>query len=124
MFTNLTNWNELHQTSTANIKKFADIHKGLLLSLTQQQLDVVAIYMEGGVKHLQNLTEAKDMQTLLHAQTSLADELSKKLVGNFRTSVEMVADAKVQLTELAQNNSKEMCALFVAPEEVGQAATA
>lgn len=96
-------------------KELGEITFKLGTSLAQQQLDMLNIYMESSTTQLQSLSKAKDVKSLLAAQPALVEELGKKLMGNASATVEILADAKSQMTawgeksfELARSTGEEL----------------
>lgn len=102
----MAKWSELNQTTADSVKKSSTIKKNLLMNLTQQQMDIMGIYMEGGVKQIQLLTKSRDVKSALSAQADLVQEFTKKLSNNFRVTFEIAMDARTELSNLYQSNVK------------------
>ncbi len=90
--------NETGKTMMDSMKQLGDINVNILASLGQQQMDMVGIYLESGNKQLQAMGGVKDLSSAVSTQTQLAEDLSKKTINNASVTMDILADAKGQLT--------------------------
>jgi hypothetical protein len=110
-------WSRLNQTVTESVKKTSTVNKNLVMSLSQQQMDIMGIYMEGGIKQMQTLTRpSHDFQSTLATQTELLQEFNKKLLNNFRVTFEIVMDARQEMSKLYQKNLQSLRNQWARPE--------
>jgi Phasin protein len=109
-------WFDLNQRTFASAQKFAGINSDLMMNLAQQQMDMVGIYVDSGNKQVQTLSQTKRLGDMYTTQSQLTEEFNKKFFNNMRVSVEMMTDAKRQLTEWFQDGLKQ--AVEVSPLKV------
>ncbi|OUD13876.1 phasin family protein [Thioflexithrix psekupsensis] len=110
-------WSRLNQTVAESVKKTSTVNKNLMMSLSQQQMDIMGIYMEGGIKQMQTLTRPpRDLQSTLTTQTELLQEFNKKLLNNFRVTFEIVMDARQEMSKLYQKNLQSLRNQWTRPE--------
>ncbi len=110
-------WSTLNQTAAESVKKASTINKNLLMSLSQQQMDIMSIYVEGGVKQAQLLTEPCNAKSVLSTQADLVQEFTKKLLNNFRVSFEIAMDARTEFSSLYQANAQEFAGQWLSLTE-------
>lgn len=113
METQIAQWSGLNQAVVDGAKKTGVINKNLLMSLTQQQMDIMGIYVEGGIKQMQTLAETRDPRALLTAQADLVQEFTKKLLNNFRVTFEIVMDARSEMNTLYQTQVQQASAQLI-----------
>ncbi|EDN71033.1 Phasin [Beggiatoa sp. PS] len=77
-------WTELNKSAMDAIKELGEINVNTMTRLTQRQMEMVNLYMEGGSKQLETLSEAKNPQDVVAAQSHLFTELNEKLMDNAR----------------------------------------
>lgn len=110
----MAKWSTLSQAAADSVKKASTINKNLLMSLSQQQMDIMGIYMEGGVKQAQLLTKPCDAKSVLSTQADLVQEFTKKLLNNFRVSYEIAMDARTEFSSLYQSNAQAFAGRWLA----------
>lgn len=91
-----------------SLKNLGEINYTLANRLAQQQMEAFSIYLEGGVKHLQALSEAQDTKALLNSEATLVDEVGKKLLGNVQGTLEVLDGAKSQWVGWVESNAAKM----------------
>ena len=100
-------WSHFNKQALLSAQKLADINTHFLMNLTQQQLDMVGIYVEGSNKHLQTLSSARRVQDVLTSQSQLVEEFNKKLLNNMRVTLEMMVDTKNQWVDWTETQIKQ-----------------
>jgi phasin family protein len=108
----LKQWTELNQNAMEAIKELGEINTTTMTRLTQRQMEMVNLYMEGGAKQLQALNEAKGVPDTVTAQTQVITEVNEKLMENARQTMEVLADAKTQLSAWAEKSIENANTLF------------
>ena len=91
-------WTELNKAAMEAIKELGEINTTAMTRLTQRQMDMVNLYIEGGSKQLTALSEAKGVQDIVSAQSRLFTELNEKLMENARQTLEVLVDVKSELS--------------------------
>ncbi|MDM8560566.1 phasin family protein [Candidatus Parabeggiatoa sp. HSG14] len=104
-------YSDFNQKSLASVQKLADINTQLMTNLAQQQMDMLGMWMESGNKQMQTLTQANKVQDVIEGESQLVGELSQKVLGNFRTTMDTLVDAKNQLTAWAEEEVKQVVEL-------------
>lgn len=104
MQTDFNKMANLAKTSLDSFQQLGEINFGITASLMQQHMDMVGIYLENGAKYLQTLSQTKDLNELYNAQSKLAEELTKKLIGNASVTLDIMADAKSKFTSWFEKN--------------------
>ncbi len=102
MQANLQTLAETGKSMMDSMKQLGEINFNLVASLSQQQVDMVGIYLESGNKSLQALSEVKDLPSAVAQQTKLAEDLTKKVIHNASVTVDVLTDAKAQLSGWAE----------------------
>ncbi|ALG68997.1 phasin family protein [Beggiatoa leptomitoformis] len=100
-------WSELSNKAFATAQKFAAINNDLIVHLTQQQIELLGIYTEVGSKQLKSLSDAKDIQAVVSSQSGLVEDFSKRLLSNYRVTVELMLDIKNQFVDLTEKTIKD-----------------
>lgn len=100
-------WTELNKNAMDSVKALGEINTNAMTRLTQRQMEIVNIYMEGGAKQLEALSEAEGIQDLATAQSRLFTELNEKLLENTRKTMEVLADVKSELSAWAEKGMEQ-----------------
>ncbi|EIJ41623.1 Phasin protein [Beggiatoa alba B18LD] len=100
-------WSELSNKAFATAKKFAAINHDLVVHLTQQQIELLGIYTEAGSQQLKSFGAAKDVESIVVAQSGLIESFSSRLFHNYRVTVELMLDVKGQFVDLTEKTFKE-----------------
>ncbi|MCV6636084.1 phasin family protein [Candidatus Albibeggiatoa sp. nov. NOAA] len=95
------------QQSLENAKKFAELNNAFYKGLTQQQVDTANNYVENANQHASKLGEAKRVQDVVTVQTQFIQEANKIAMGNARTTLDMMIDAKNQFVAWYEDSVKE-----------------
>ncbi len=95
-------WAEMNKATMNAFKELGEINAGAMTRLTQRQMDMVNLYMEGGAKQLEMFGDAKNMQDVMATQTQLVTEFNEKLIDNARQTIEVLTDTKDALTTWAE----------------------
>jgi phasin family protein len=105
-------WTDLNKNAMEAIKELGEINTTTMTRLTQRQMEMVNLYMEGGAKQLQTLSEAKGVPDTVAAQTQVITEVNEKLMENARQTIEILNDAKTQLSAWAEKSMENANTLF------------
>ncbi len=103
----LKKWSEMNQSSMDAIKELGDINTRMMTRLTQRQMDMMNLYMEGSAKQMEVLNGVKNPQDVLSAQSGLYTDMNEKLMDNARQTLEVLMEAKAELTEWAEKGMKQ-----------------
>jgi phasin family protein len=91
-------WTELNKAAMEAIKELGEINTNAMTRLTQRQMDMVSLYMEGSAKQLEALGQSKGVQDIINAQSRLFAELNEKLMENARQTLDVLFDVKGELS--------------------------
>lgn len=108
-------WVELNKSAMEAIKELGEINTSAMTRLTQRQMDMVGLYMEGSAKQLEALSSAKTPQAAIAAQSSLFIELNEKLMSNARQTVEVLTDVKSELAAWVEKGMEKTAAKMPKP---------
>jgi phasin family protein len=100
-------WTELNKSAMDAIKELGEINANTMTRLTQRQMEMVNLYMEGGSKQLETLSDAKNVQDVIAAQSHLFTELNEKLMDNARQTVNDLAEVKEKLSTWAEKGMEK-----------------
>ncbi|MDY6992134.1 MAG: phasin family protein [Pseudomonadota bacterium] len=104
-------WSNFNKQNLLSVQKLADINSHFLMNLTQQQMDLMGIYVEGSNKHIQTLSSAKRVQDVLTHQSQWVEEFNKKMLNNARVTLEMMVDTKNQWVDWTETHIKQTAEL-------------
>lgn len=99
-------WAELNKITTDSIKELGEINTNAMTRLTQRQMEMMNLYMEGGAKQLETLNETKDVQDIVAAQSRLFNEFNTKLTENARQTASELVDVKDKLSAWVEKNTE------------------
>ncbi|MDM8569923.1 phasin family protein [Thiotrichales bacterium HSG1] len=99
-------WAELNKVTTDAIKELGEINTNAMTRLTQRQMEMMNLYMEGGAKQLESLDGTKDIQDIATNQSQLFEEFNTKLTENARQTASELVDVKNKLSEWAEKNTE------------------
>jgi phasin family protein len=100
-------WTEFNKAAMDAMKELGEINTNAMTRLTQRQMEMVNLYMEGGSKQLETLGEAKNLQDVTSAQTRLFTELNEKLMENARQTADDLVNVKTELTSWAEKGMEQ-----------------
>jgi phasin family protein len=106
----LKQWSDFSKNAIVATQKLVDINTDLMVNLTQQQMDMVGVYMVTGNQQVQALSQAKRLPEIMAVQSQGVEEFNKKFFNNVRVTVEMLTDVKKQLTDWVQDNFQQVIA--------------
>jgi phasin family protein len=109
-------WIELNKSAMEAIKELGEINTSAMTRLTQRQMDMVGLYMEGSAKQLEALSGAKTPQEAVAAQSNLFIELNEKLMSNARQTVEVLTDVKSELAAWVEKGMEKTAAKMPRPK--------
>ncbi len=92
------------KTSLDSFQQLGEINFSIAASLMQQQMDMVGIYLENSTKYLQTLSQTKDLSDLYNSQSKLAEDFTKKIIGNTSVTLDIMTDAKSKFTGWFEKN--------------------
>ncbi|MEK7990747.1 MAG: phasin family protein [Thiotrichaceae bacterium] len=98
----LQKWTELNRSSMDSVKELGDINTKMMTRLTQRQMDMMNLYMEGSAKQMEVMGDSKDPQDIAGTQSGLYTEMNEKLMDNARQTLEVLMEAKAELTSWAE----------------------
>lgn len=103
-------WTELNKAAMQAIKELGEINTAAMTKLTQRQMDMVGIYMEGSAKQMEMLSQTKSVQDMVTVQARLFTELNEKLMENARQTVQVLMDVKTDLSSWVEKNMEAAAA--------------
>jgi len=95
-------WTEINKSAMEAIKELGEINTNAMTRLTQRQMEMVNLYMEGGSQQLETLSKTKDVQEIAAAQSRLFTELNEKMMENARQTVNELVEVKDKLSSWAE----------------------
>lgn len=101
---------DLNKSVVATMQKFADINSGIANSLLNQQMEVFSSYADSSAKQLKSLSEAKRVQDVMSIQADALQEMSKKVLENSRSTIEILVDGKNKVSSLVEESLKDVAA--------------
>ena len=96
----------LNKAAIESARRLGDIQMRTLERLTQRHIEAAADYLEGGVKQMKLLGEAKDLQSAFAEQARLAGELNEKFVEHTKKTAELLVQAKGEISIWAEEGMK------------------
>lgn len=103
----LNKWTEMNQSAMNSIKELGDINTKMMTRLTQRQMDMMNLYMEGSAKQMEAMKGAANPQDAVSTQTGFYTEMNEKLMDNARQTLEVLMEAKAELTEWAEKGMSQ-----------------
>lgn len=91
-------WTKFSKTSYSGLKELGEINAKAIEKLTEQQLALVTTWVEGSVKQLTLLGEAKGYKDVFAGQSELATGYSNKLLGIARETADALTESKDEFT--------------------------
>jgi len=101
-------WTDLNKTAMEAIKELGEINTNAMSRLTQRQMDMMNVYMEGSAKQLEALNGSKNVQDIVASQSRLFTELNEKLMENARETLEVLVDTKEELSQWVEKGMEEV----------------
>ncbi len=102
--------NTVNTTALEAAKAIAEINKRTVDQITQQQLALVGQALEGGVRQLKLLQEAKGYPEYFAAQAELAKEGTEKVLAAANETLGALATARDELSSLVEQGVKDTAA--------------
>ena len=99
-------WTELNQAAMEAMKELGQINTNAMTRLTQRQMEMVSLYMEGSAKQLEALSHTKGVPDLISAQSQLFAELNEKLMANARQTLDVLVDVRTELSSWVEKSMK------------------
>jgi phasin family protein len=97
-------WTELNKSAMEAIKELGEINTNAMTRLTQRQMDMVSLYMEGSAKQLEALSQSKGVPDIISAQSRIFSELNEKLMENARQTLEVLVEVKSELSSWVEKS--------------------
>ena len=105
-------WTKLNKATMDAIKELGEINTNAMTRLAQRQMEMVNLYMEGGAKQMEALSDAKGIQDVVTAQSHLFADINEKLMENARQTVDDIVDVKTKLSTWAEKGMEQATANF------------
>lgn len=102
----LNSFEKLNKTTLNSARRLGEINTRAFGRLSACQLEAASDYLEGGVKQVQVLGEAKGLRDVLAGQSRLAVELNEKLVEHMRQTAAILADARGEYASWVEDGLK------------------
>jgi hypothetical protein len=90
------------------LQKMIDINTGFSTALLCQNVEMLNIIAESGVKQMQLLTRSRTTQDFLLGQSRNLQDFSRKTTNNTLITTEIMSSTKVQVENLLNNLWKEV----------------
>lgn len=103
----LNKWTEMNQSAMSSIKELGDINTKMMTRLTQRQMDMMNLYMEGSAKQMEAMKSIANPQDAVSTQTGFYTEMNEKLMDNARQTLEVLMEAKAELAEWAEKGMNQ-----------------
>ncbi len=103
---NLKNIETQNKAAIESAKRLGDINMRTFEKLAQRNIEAAADYLDGSVRQLKLMGEAKDIQTAVTEQARLGTELNEKFVEHAKKTAEVLSEVKGEFTDWAQDRMK------------------
>ena len=103
----LNKWTEMNQSAMNSIKELGDINTKMMTRLTQRQMDMMNLYMEGSAKQMEAMKGVANPQDAVSTQTGFYTDMNEKLMDNARQTLEVLMEAKAELTDWAEKGMSQ-----------------
>jgi phasin family protein len=102
----LNSMEKVNKATLDSVKRLGEINTRAFERLSARQLEAASDYLEGSVKHVQMLGEAKGLRDVLAGQSRLATDLNEKLVEHMRQTAAILADTRGEFASWVEDGLK------------------
>ncbi len=102
----VSGFEQFNQTAMDSVKKVSEINMRLFERMAEEQMAAASDFFEGGMKQVEALTGAKDVQTVFKAQQDYATQLNDKMVAHAKKAAEILTEAKDGYAKLMEEGMK------------------
>jgi len=86
--------NEFNSKGYQSLVQLGEVNLRTMEKLANRQMDAMNLFMENGSRQSELLTQAKDLNDLVAAETELTREFGSRLMGVFRENLELADEAQ------------------------------
>mgnify|MGYP003573427250 CR=1 FL=1 len=97
---------QMNKTSVDAMKRLGEIQLRSMERLAEQQLAVTSSVLDQGVKQLRALAGSKDVTSVMESQTTYFTELNAQVMDSAKTTADILAGTKTELTEWVEAGVK------------------
>ena len=97
---------QFNKAAMESVRKVSEINMRIFERMAEEQMAAATEMLEGGVKQVEALSGAKDMQTMFKAQSDYATNMSDKMVAHARKTAEILTEAKDGYAKLFEEGMK------------------
>ena len=90
-------WADANQSMMESIKQLGEINTSVMSKLTERQMEAVNTYMDSVNKQLESMKDVKNVQEVMNAQASLAQEFSEQMLSNARQTMDVLMETRTDL---------------------------
>lgn len=101
-------WADTGKVTANALQKMIDINTGFSTAILCQQVEMLNIVAESGLKQLQLLSKARTSHDFLLGQSRNLKDFSRKTTNNTLITAEIMSSTKVQVENLLNNFWKEV----------------
>jgi len=99
----IDNFEKLNRTTVASVRRLGEINARTLERLGERQMAVTHECIDGSVKQMELLGQARGIQDVLSAQSRLVADLNGKIVEHFRLTTGILMEARSELADWMQS---------------------
>lgn len=108
----INQWATLGQNALDSMKELGGINAKVVEKLSEQQQQILNVYLEASSKEIKLISEVKDAKDLLAGQSALAAEYNGKFVEIVKNMQDFLAECKNELTTWAEKGVEKTVAQF------------
>ena len=102
----VSGFEQFNKTAMDSVKMVSEINMRLFERMAEEQMAAASDFFEGGMKQVEALTGAKDVQTVIKAQQEYATQVNDKFVAHAKKAAEILTEAKDGYAKLMEEGMK------------------
>jgi|GEM_PF-3594068 hypothetical protein len=101
-------WSETSTVTANMLQKMVDINTGFSTALLCQNVEMLNIFAESGLKQLQLFSKTRTSYDFLQGQSRNLKDFSRKTTNNALITTEIMSSTRIQIENLMNNIWKQM----------------
>lgn len=101
-------WSETNAVTANMLQKMVDINTGFSTALLCQNVEMLNIFAESGLKQLQLFSKNRTSYDFLQGQSRNLKDFSRKTTNNALITTEIMSSTRMQIENLMNNIWKQM----------------
>lgn len=98
----------VNKSALESVRRFAQLQGKMLERFNARQIEMLTDYLNVGVRQMEMLSEVKDVQQAVAAQSKLAAAAGETFVAHAKKNAEMLDAAKAELTAWFEEGVKQV----------------